>query len=65
MTTAHYRLEPRDDDFWVVVHDDQPSDPYASKEAAFEAAMATIERAMAEGHAIEFSVPAGMRGRFV
>lgn len=48
-----------------ILHDDDVSMEYATKEAAFEAAVAAAERSLSEGLEIELFVAGGMEGRFV
>ena len=63
MQQAVYRVVPEGEG-WVVRHDGETSAPYVTKEAAFEAAVATIELAIAEGYGIELTVAGGAEGRF-
>jgi len=43
---------------WTVLHDGQPEGDYATKEAAFEAAIAAASLAIREGHEVQVSAPA-------
>jgi hypothetical protein len=56
MGTAYYDIIERDDR-WGVRHDDDPPGEYASKEAAFEAAVAAASNAIKFGHEVRISVP--------
>jgi hypothetical protein len=47
---------------WAVVHDGNADNEYATKEAAFEAAVAAAGMAMREGHEIRISVPGRTAG---
>lgn len=42
---------------WVVLHDGEPEGDFATKEAAFEAAVAAASLAVREGHEVHVSVP--------
>jgi ribosomal protein S11 len=42
---------------WTVLHDGQSKNDYATKEAAFEAAVAAASLAIKEGHEVHVSVP--------
>ena len=56
MGLAAYEIVPYETG-WGVAHDRSVGGPYATKEAAFEAAAAAASIAMREGHAIEISAP--------
>jgi hypothetical protein len=42
---------------WSVLHDGDASHDYATKEAAFESAVAAASLALREGHEVHLSVP--------
>ena len=42
---------------WTILHDGEASNEYASKEAAFEAAVAAASLAIRQGHEVHVSVP--------
>lgn len=42
---------------WVVLHDGEPEGDFATKEAAFEAAVAAASLAVRQGHEVHVSVP--------
>jgi hypothetical protein len=42
---------------WSVLHDGDASHDYATKEAAFESAVAAASLALREGHEVHVSVP--------
>ena len=42
---------------WSVLHDGNAKNEYATKEAAFEAAVAAASLAIREGHEVHVSVP--------
>jgi hypothetical protein len=42
---------------WSVLHDGTATNEYASKEAAFESAVAAASLALREGHEVRVSVP--------
>lgn len=42
---------------WTVVHDGEATNEYATKEAAFEAAVAAASVAIRQGHEVLVSVP--------
>ena len=44
---------------WGESHDGEVAGPYVTREAAFEAAVATASLALKQGHAIEVHVPLG------
>ena len=56
MTFAIYRIVPYEGG-WGVTHDGATTGPYATKEAAFEAAVAAASLAIREGHEVHVSVP--------
>jgi hypothetical protein len=45
------------DNRWGIRHDDDPTGDYASKEAAFEAAVAAASNAIKFGHEVRITVP--------
>lgn len=47
---------------WGVLHDGDINGEYATKEAAFEAAVAAASLAMRQGHEVHVSVPARGQG---
>jgi hypothetical protein len=63
MGKAVYRIVKKADG-WAIEHDGDVSQAYITKEAALEAAVATIMRAMAEGYEVHLSIPAGAEGRW-
>ena len=48
---------------WVVLHDGEPEGDFATKAAAFEAAVAAASLAVREGHEVHVSVPGWEPGR--
>jgi hypothetical protein len=56
MGRAAYEILPYENG-WGVAHDGSIGGPYATKEAAFEAAAAAASIAMRQGHAIEIAAP--------
>lgn len=42
---------------WTILHDGEAEGDYASKEAAFESAVAAASLAVREGHEVHVSVP--------
>jgi hypothetical protein len=42
---------------WTVFHDGKANNEYATKEAAFEAAVAAASLAIQQGHEVHLSVP--------
>ena len=48
---------------WVVLHDGEPEGDFATKESAFEAAVAAASLAVREGHEVHVSVPGREPGR--
>lgn len=55
MTQAIYKIV-RSQDGWGVAHDGGISGPYATKEAAFEAAVGPASNAIKGGHAVTITV---------
>ncbi|ABE64819.1 hypothetical protein Nham_4196 (plasmid) [Nitrobacter hamburgensis X14] len=47
---------------WTILYDGDATNDYATKEAAFEAAVATASLAIREGHEIHISVPGRSAG---
>jgi hypothetical protein len=56
MGLAQYQILPLEDE-WGVLHDGEVKNRYATKEAAFEAAVAAASLAIREGHEVHISVP--------
>jgi hypothetical protein len=56
MGLAQYMITKRSGG-WTVLHDGQSKNDYATKEAAFEAAVAAASLAIKEGHEVHVSVP--------
>ena len=56
MGLAEYMIVAQGDE-WGVLHDGNVSNLYATKEAAFEAAVAAASLAIREGHEVRLSVP--------
>ena len=56
MGLAQYSVVPVKDQ-WGVLHDGSVNNEYATKEAAFEAAVAAASLAIREGHEVHVSVP--------
>ena len=56
MGLAQYQILPQGDE-WGVLHDGDVRNRYATKEAAFEAAVAAASLAIREGHEVHISVP--------
>ncbi|KPF97315.1 hypothetical protein IP86_14050 [Rhodopseudomonas sp. AAP120] len=56
MGKAYYDIVGTDDS-WGVRHDDDPVGDYASKEAAFEAAVLAATNAIKFGHEVRITVP--------
>ena len=48
---------------WHVEHDGQAKNTYATKESAFEAAVAAASMALREGHEIMITAPGSQEGR--
>jgi hypothetical protein len=57
MGLAQYAIVPLRDQ-WGVLHDGDVNGEYATKEAAFEAAVSAASLAMRQGHEVHVSVPA-------
>jgi len=62
MGLAQYAIVPVRDQ-WGVLHDGDVNGEYATKEAAFEAAVSAASLAMRQGHEVHVSVPAREAGR--
>jgi hypothetical protein len=62
MGLAQYSIVPVRDQ-WGVLHDGNVSNEYATKEAAFEAAVAAASLAIREGHEVHVSVPGNEKGK--
>jgi hypothetical protein len=56
MGLAQYQIVSQGDE-WGVLHDGDIKNRYATKEAAFEAAVAAASLAIREGHEVHVSVP--------
>ena len=56
MGLAEYMIVAQGDE-WGVLHDGSVNNRYATKEAAFEAAVAAASLAIREGHEVRLSVP--------
>ncbi|HXH42363.1 MAG TPA: hypothetical protein VNK51_00780 [Bradyrhizobium sp.] len=56
MGLAQYAIVPVRDE-WGVLHDGDVKNTYATKEAAFESAVAAASLALREGHEIHVTVP--------
>jgi phosphotransferase system HPr-like phosphotransfer protein len=56
MGRAEYRVVSKGNG-WTVLHDGEAANDYASKEAAFESAVAAASLALREGHEVHVSVP--------
>ena len=56
MGLAQYQILPQGDE-WGVLHDGDVRNRYATKEAAFEAAVAAASLAIREGHEVHINVP--------
>jgi hypothetical protein len=57
MGLAQYAIVPVRDE-WGVLHDGEINGKYATKEAAFESAVAAASTAMRQGHEVHVSAPA-------
>ena len=57
MGLAQYAIVPLRDQ-WGVLHEGDVNGEYATKEAAFEAAVSAASLAMRQGHEVHVSVPA-------
>jgi hypothetical protein len=62
MGLAQYAIVPLRDQ-WGVLHDGDVNGEYATKEAAFEAAVSAASLAMRQGHEVHVSVPARNVGK--
>jgi cellobiose-specific phosphotransferase system component IIA len=56
MGLAEYMIVSKGD-AWSVLHDGAADNTYATKEAAFESAVAAASLALREGHEVHVSVP--------
>jgi hypothetical protein len=56
MGLAQYAIVPVRNE-WGVLHDGDVKNTYATKEAAFESAVAAASLALREGHEVQVSVP--------
>ncbi|MGZ5874600.1 MAG: hypothetical protein ACXWKP_21075 [Bradyrhizobium sp.] len=56
MGLAEYMVIPKGNG-WSVLHDGEANNDYATKEAAFESAVAAASLAMREGHEVHVSIP--------
>jgi hypothetical protein len=56
MGLAEYMIVTKADG-WSVLHDGETRNEYATKEAAFEAAVVAASLAIREGHEVRLSVP--------
>ncbi|MGC2087568.1 MAG: hypothetical protein WA702_29870 [Bradyrhizobium sp.] len=56
MGLAQYAIVPVEDR-WGVLHDGDVEGDFATKEAAFESAVAAASLAIREGHEVHLSVP--------
>ncbi|MDI3562212.1 hypothetical protein [Bradyrhizobium sp. Arg816] len=56
MGLAQYAIVPVEDE-WGVLHDGDVKSKYATKEAAFESAVAAASLALRQGHEVHVSVP--------
>ena len=63
MNVTKFRVAAKDGG-WCVEEDDTLSAPYATKEAALEAAAGFASVALARGDGIEISIPPGAEGRW-
>ena len=61
MGLAEYMIVAQGEE-WGVLHDGNVSNRYATKEAAFEAAVAAASLAIREGHEVRLSVPGRSAG---
>ncbi|APG11117.1 phosphotransferase system HPr-like phosphotransfer protein [Bradyrhizobium elkanii] len=61
MGLAQYAIVPVEDE-WGVLHDGDVKSKYATKEAAFESAVAAASLALRQGHEVHVSVPGRERG---
>ena len=56
MGLAQYLVLPQGDE-WGVLHDGDVKNTYATKEAAFEAAVIAASLAIREGHEVHIGIP--------
>ncbi len=56
MGLAHYAVVPIEQE-WGVLHDGNVNGRYATKESAFESAVAAASLALRQGHEVHVSVP--------
>jgi hypothetical protein len=56
MGLAEYKILPRGEG-WTIQHDGAAPNDYATKEAAFEAAVGAASLAIREGHEVRVTVP--------
>ena len=61
MGLAQYQIVSQGNE-WGVLHDGDVKNRYATKEAAFEAAVAAASLAIREGHEVHVSVPDRLNG---
>lgn len=61
MGLAEYMIVAQGDE-WGVLHDGSVKNRYATKEGAFEAAVAAASLAIREGHEVRLSVPDNSTG---
>ena len=59
MAQAVYEVLRQNEREWIVKHDEDVAGPYVTKEAAFEAAVASAGAAMAQGHEVQLKVQGG------
>lgn len=62
MGLAQYAIVPVRDQ-WGVLHDGEINGEYATREAAFESAVAAASMAMRQGHEVHVSAPARPEGK--
>jgi hypothetical protein len=62
MGLAQYAIVPIGEQ-WGVLHDGDIKGEYATKESAFEAAVAAASLAIRQGHEVHLSVPAREEGK--
>jgi hypothetical protein len=62
MGLAQYAIVPIRDQ-WGVLHDGDIKGEYATKESAFESAVAAASLALRQGHEVHVSVPAREEGQ--
>ena len=62
MGLAQYAVVAVQDE-WGVLHDGDVKGTYATKESAFESAVAAASLAMRQGHEVHLSVPGRDQGR--